>query len=337
MKQETQNELERFRDYLREQEKSSHTIEKYCRDVRKFLMFVGEEWDKNTIISFKEYLQAHYKTSSANSMLASLNSYFHFIGRQEYCVRTFRVQKRIFCDERQEMTRSDYQKLVKAAQERGDERLCAILQTIASTGIRISELSYITAESLAQGEVVIDCKGKQRVILLPQSLMLYLTQYCQKQRIVRGSIFVTKNGQAVRRQNVWADMKSVCTEAGVLPSKVYPHNLRHLFAVVFYRQCRDIARLADVLVVTSDNPRTEEPMAIIREILAGIPQTEKPVYVEENRRRAIRMTLRFAQKDDMIVLAGKGHETYQVLGTEKIHFDEREEVAACLQEEDHEQ
>ena len=182
-------------------------------------MFADEDWDKNTIISFKEYLQAHYKTSSANSMLASLNSYFHFIGRQEYCVRTFRVQKRIFCDERQEMTRSDYQKLVKAARERGDERLCAILQTIASTGIRISELSYITAESLAQGEVVIDCKGKQRVILLPQSLMLYLTQYCQKQRIVRGSIFVTKNGQAVRRQNVWADMKSVCTEAGVLPSK----------------------------------------------------------------------------------------------------------------------
>lgn len=167
LKQETQNELERFRDYLREQEKSSHTIEKYCRDVRKFLMFAGEEWDKNTIISFKEYLQAHYKTSSANSMLASLNSYFHFIGRQEYCVRTFRVQKRIFCDERREMTRSDYQKLVKAARGRGDERLCAILQTIASTGIRISELSYITAESLAQGEVVIDCKGKQRVILLP--------------------------------------------------------------------------------------------------------------------------------------------------------------------------
>ena len=182
LKQETQNELERFRDYLREQEKSSHTIEKYCRDVRKFLMFAGEEWDKNTIISFKEYLQAHYKTSSANSMLASLNSYFHFIGRQEYCVRTFRVQKRIFCDERREMTRSDYQKLVKAARGRGDERLCAILQTIASTGIRISELSYITAESLAQGEVVIDCKGKQRVILLPQSLMLYLTQYCQKKR-----------------------------------------------------------------------------------------------------------------------------------------------------------
>ena len=168
MKQKKQNELEQFRDYLRDQEKSSHTIEKYCRDVRKFLMFAGEKWDKNTIISFKEYLQTNYKTSSVNSMLASLNSYFHFIGRQEYCVRTFRVQKRIFCDERREMTRSDYQKLVKAARGRGDERLCAILQTIASTGIRISELSYITAESLAQGEVVIDCKGKQRVILLPQ-------------------------------------------------------------------------------------------------------------------------------------------------------------------------
>lgn len=247
LKQETQNELERFRDYLREQEKSSHTIEKYCRDVRKFLMFAGEEWDKNTIISFKEYLQAHYKTSSANSMLASLNSYFHFIGRQEYCVRTFRVQKRIFCDERREMTRSDYQKLVKAARGRGDERLCAILQTIASTGIRISELSYITAESLAQGEVVIDCKGKQRVILLPQSLMLYLTQYCRKQRIVRGSIFVTRSGQAVRRQNVWADMKSVCAEAGVLPSKVYPHNLRHLFAKIFYERDHDLVRLADYL------------------------------------------------------------------------------------------
>ena len=151
MKQETQNELERFRDYLREQEKSSHTIRKILQGREKVFDVVDEDWDKNTIISFKEYLQAHYKTSSANSMLASLNSYFHFIGRQEYCVRTFRVQKRIFCDERQEMTRSDYQKLVKAARERGDERLCAILQTIASTGIRISELSYITAEVAGTG------------------------------------------------------------------------------------------------------------------------------------------------------------------------------------------
>lgn len=247
MKQEKQNGLGQFGDYLREQEKSRHTIEKYCRDVRKFFVFAGEVWDKNTIISYKEYLQTHYKTSSANSMLASLNSYFHFIGKQEYCVRTFRVQKQIFCDERREMTRSDYQRLVKAAQKRGDERLCAILQTLASTGIRISELSYITAESLAQGEAVIDCKGKQRVILLPQSLMLYLTRYCQKNQIERGSIFVTKSGQAVRRQNVWADMKSVCADAGVLPSKVYPHNLRHLFARIFYERDHDLVRLADYL------------------------------------------------------------------------------------------
>ena len=209
--------------------------------------FIRLSGESESIISFKEYLQAHYKTSSANSMLASLNNYFHFIGRQEYCVRTFRVQKRIFCDERREMTRSDYQKLVKAARGRGDERLCAILQTIASTGIRISELSYITAESLAQGEVVIDCKGKQRVILLPQSLMLYLTQYCQKQRIVGGSIFVTRSGHPLCRQKVWADMKSVCAEAGVLPSKVYPHNLRHLFAKIFYERDHDLVRLADYL------------------------------------------------------------------------------------------
>lgn len=239
--------LNNYALYLREEEKSYHTIEKYCRDVRSFLSYAGDNWDKNTIISYKEKLKTKYKVSSANSMIASVNNYLHFIGKSEFCIRSFKLQKRIFCDEKQEMTLSDYQKLVNIADKHGDERLLAILQTIASTGIRISELSYITVESLSLGEAKIECKGKHRIILMPESLIKYLETYCQKQKIKKGVIFITRNGHPVGRQGVWAKMKSLCEEAGVLQSKVYPHNLRHLFAKVFYEKDHDLVRLADYL------------------------------------------------------------------------------------------
>lgn len=239
--------LRKYSSYLREQEKSCHTIEKYCRDVRKFLNFAGNSWDKNTIISYKGKLQTEYKVSSANSMIAAVNSYLYFIGKKELCIRAFKVQKQIFCDENREMTLNDYRKLINVADKNGDERLLAILQTIASTGIRVSELSYITVESLLLGEVTIECKGKQRVILMPESLIKYLEAYCRKQKITKGIIFITRSGQPVLRQNLWAKMKTLCEEAGVLKSKVYPHNLRHLFAKMFYEKDHDLVRLADYL------------------------------------------------------------------------------------------
>lgn len=163
LKLELDKELIGFQEHLREMEKSRHTIEKYSRDVRKFLDFAGTEWDKETILQYKEFLLANYKISSANSMIASLNNYFCYRGKKDYCIHAFRVQRQIFCDESKELTMSDYKKLVRTAEKRKDKRLAAIIQTLASTGMRISELSYVSVESLETKEIVIDSKGKRRV------------------------------------------------------------------------------------------------------------------------------------------------------------------------------
>lgn len=247
LKLEIDKELIGFQEHLREMEKSRHTIEKYSRDVRKFLDFAGTEWDKETILQYKEFLLANYKISSANSMIASLNNYFCYRGKKDYCIHAFRVRRQIFCDESKELTMSDYKKLVRTAEKRKDKRLAAIIQTLASTGMRISELSYVSVESLETKEIVIDSKGKRRVILIPVSLSSHLKEFCMEEGITEGAIFVTRNGQSVQRQNIWSAMKELSVEAGILPSKVYPHNLRHLFAKVFYERDHDLVRLADYL------------------------------------------------------------------------------------------
>lgn len=240
--------ITRFEAYLRSEEKSQNTIEKYVRDVRHFLSYVrGESWEREQVLQYKEYLREHYKVSSANSMLASLNCFLKYQGRRDCCVQTFRQQRRIFREEEKELSRSEYKRLVQAAEDMGNQRLSYILQTIGSTGIRIGELKYITVEALAKHMVHIHFKGKERVILLPRTLTEMLQAYCRKRNIQKGCIFITAGGQPVDRRNVWGEMKKLCKLSGVQESKVFPHNLRHLFATSYYEKEKDLVRLADFL------------------------------------------------------------------------------------------
>lgn len=241
-------ELEIFKRSLFVQGKSQNTIEKYLRDVRHFLMFAeGREISPEVVLLYKEEILKTYKVSSVNSMLVALNGYLKFIGKEECCVRVCRQQRRIFLEEERELNRKEYERLVLEARKEGKYRLCYILQTIASTGIRIGELKYITAEALKDRRVQINSKGKIRLIILPQSLVQVLKDYCRKCRIRSGSIFVTKNGRPIDRRNVWAEMKRLCEVTQIAKSKVFPHNLRHLFAKCFYEREKDLTRLADFL------------------------------------------------------------------------------------------
>ena len=196
-------------------------------------------------------LQSGYAVATINSMLTAVNGFFRFMGWEECRVRPLRRQRRIFCDEKKELTKEEYFCLLSAAEERGNQRLYCILQTIAATGIRISELPFITAEALKAGRAEVNCKGKLRVIFLTKKLCRTLRQYCRQQGILSGSVFVTKSGRPVNRSNIWAEMKKLCESAGVAAEKVFPHNLRHLFARTFYRMEKDIAKLADLLGHTS--------------------------------------------------------------------------------------
>ena len=237
-----------FEAYLQEQEKSQNTIEKYIRDVKRFLDYVDQEcWGKEQVIRYKEYLREHYKISSANSMLASLNCFLKYQGRIEWCVQIFRQQRQIFREEEKELSRSEYKRLVKEAERIGNQRLSHIMQTIGSTGIRIGELKYITVEALKKHVVCIHFKGKERVILLPKTLTDILTAYCRNRNIQKGCIFITAKGHPVDRRNVWGEMKRLCKRSGVQESKVFPHNLRHLFARCYYEKEKDLVRLADFL------------------------------------------------------------------------------------------
>lgn len=241
-------ELEAFEQYLYEQDKSKNTIEKYIRDVKKFRDFCGGcPPDRENVVHYKSFLQETYKVSSINSMLIALNCYLRFIGKGDCCIRTCRQQRRIFCDESRKLRRGEYRRLVMEAKSRGDVRLCGILQTIASTGIRVGELKYITVEALKERKVQIDFKGKVRIIILPRSVVLFLKDYCRKMHIKSGCIFITKSGRPMDRRTIWADMKVLCEAARVQASKVFPHNLRHLFAECFYEREKDLMRLADYL------------------------------------------------------------------------------------------
>lgn len=240
--------IQAFAAYLKQNEKSAATVEKYTRDVGAFCAFVGDrEIDKQTVMEYKAYLGKHYLVTSANSMLAALNAFLQYCGAGELTVKRFAVQRQIFCEEQKELTREEYYRLVGAACKQKDERLCLILQTICGTGIRVSELQYITVEAVQKGEATVTCKGKNRRILLVSALRKKLTRYAKMQKIQAGSIFITSSGKPISRNTVWRQMKSLCQQADVLPSKVFPHNLRHLFARIFYSMEKDIAKLADIL------------------------------------------------------------------------------------------
>ena len=246
--------IEEFKTYLREEERSLATVEKYLRDVRCFADFTaGGEITKGTVLNYKNKLLETYAISSANSMIAAVNSFFRFLGWYELCVKQFKVQRNAFCSEEKELTREEYLRLLEAADSKNNTRLNLIIQTICSTGIRVSELQYITAEVVKHGEAVVSCKGKTRRIFIVSTLRKKLLQYVKDKKISSGPVFVTSRGRAVSRNNVWKEMKSLCKEANVSTSKVFPHNLRHQFARTFYGIEKDIAKLADILGHSSIN------------------------------------------------------------------------------------
>ena len=245
----TGNTVQNLEQHLREEEKSKNTIEKYMRDVRAFMAFAGRnEIKKDTVVAYKNKLVSeNYAVRSINSMLASLNSLFVFLGWSDCRVKSIKLQRQIYCPEEKELTKAEYTRLVNAAKQKGNERLNLILQTICGTGIRVSELQFITVEAVRCGEAVVSLKGKTRPVFIVKDLQKKLLRYAAKQEIKSGAIFITKTGKPMSRTNIWREMKSLCEQANVNPNKVFPHNLRHLFARVFYGIEKDIAKLADIL------------------------------------------------------------------------------------------
>lgn len=237
-----------FEAYLKEEERSAATVEKYMRDVRCFADFVGERAVcKQVVMDYKSKLGERYAVSSANSMLAALNCFLRFCGWGELCVKRFKMQRQAYCSEEKELTRAEYMRLLDAARKRQNERLDLILQTICGTGIRVSELQHITVEAVKRGEAVVCCKGKSRRIFIVSELKKRLLSYVKRKGISHGTVFVTRHGRPLSRNNIWREMKSLCRQANVSPTKVFPHNLRHLFARTFYGIEKDIAKLADIL------------------------------------------------------------------------------------------
>ena len=246
---EFQEKLCLFRNYLLGEERSAATIEKYGRDVLAFLSWLSdrEEISKEVVVGYKQAIIGKYKTTSANSMLVSVNRFLDFIGKKDCQVKLFKIQRNPFRKKDKELTKEEYNRLILAAKAKSSSRLFLMIQAICSTGIRVSEHRFITREALERGRITIYNKGKERVVFLPKKLKKCLLQYCRQNGIYSGPVFVTKSGTPVNRCNVWAEMKALCKEAGVSPEKVFPHNLRHLFAVTYYRMQKDIVHRADIL------------------------------------------------------------------------------------------
>ena len=243
-----------FKEHLILEERSAATIEKYIRDVKAFSVFAdGTEITKETVIAYKKHLQESYAVRSVNSMLASINSLFVFLGWHDLKVKSIKLQQQIYCPEEKELTKAQYMRLCRAAKKNHNERLNLIIQTICGTGIRVSELQYITVEAVKKGETTVSCKAKARSVFIVKELQKKLLRYAAEQNIKSGMIFVTRTGKTISRTNIWREMKALCNEAGVNPKKVFPHNLRHLFARVFYSMEKDIAKLADILGHSSIN------------------------------------------------------------------------------------
>ena len=246
--------IDDFRKNLELQEKSTATIEKYIRDVKAFSVYAQNEViTKETVIAYKNHLQENYAVRSVNSMLASINSLFAFLNWFDLRVKSLKLQQQVFCSEEKELTRAEYKRLCQAAKQKKNERLNLIIQTICATGIRVSELQYITVEAVKCGEAIVNCKAKTRSVFIVKELKQKLLRYAAEQRIKSGMIFVTLTGKPISRTNIWREMKALCRTAGVSDKKVFPHNFRHLFARTFYRLDKDLAKLADLLGHSSIN------------------------------------------------------------------------------------
>lgn len=245
---ELEDKISGFKKHLIEQERSQYTIDKYIHDTRIFLEFVNNRnINKELVIEFKSFLGERYATSSANSMLAAVNKFLQFIGFTNLRVKPFKIQRVLFVSEEKELCRDEYICLLEAAKRQKNERLMLIVETICATGIRVSELKFITVESVSAGRAEIKCKGKFRTVFLPPKLCKLLKKYIQKQKITAGAVFITRNGKQLDRSNIWRDMKKLCSLTSVSPQKVFPHNLRHLFARTYYSLEKDLSRLADIL------------------------------------------------------------------------------------------
>lgn len=246
-------EIKEFANYLCREEKSAATQEKYLRDVRVFCDYADDnETTKELVVAWKKQLvESGYAVRSINSMLASVNSFLDFFGLSNCKAKNIRMQQQTYCTEDKELTKVEYLRLLAVSKK--NEQLNLVLQTICGTGIRVSELRYFTIEAIRYGEVTVDCKGKTRTILVPGKLKSILMNYAKKHGITTGAIFVTRTGKTLNRSNIWSAMKKLCEAAGVKPSKVFPHNLRKLFARTFYGIEKDIAKLADILGHSSIN------------------------------------------------------------------------------------
>ena len=251
----TDKQLLEFSIYLKSEEKSENTIGKYIRDVKAFANYLdGKEITKETVVTYKNKLiSENYAVRSINSMLASINCLFLFLGWEDLKVKVIKQQRQIYCPEEKELTKAEYMRLVNAAKKKGNERLNLIIQTICGTGIRVGELQYITVEAVKCGEAIVTLKGKTRSVFIVRELQRKLLQYATVNKISSGAIFITRNGKPVSRTNIWREMKRLCVQADVNPQKVFPHNLRHLFARTFYGIEKDIVKLADILGHSSIN------------------------------------------------------------------------------------
>jgi len=268
----TEKILEKYKKYLREEEKSIATISKYIRDIRKLADYAGKrEITKKLVLDYKEDLRINkkYKLSSINSFLIAVNRFLEYMGWYGMRVKTYSIQREVFAPAGRDLSLQEYMKLVYAAKYKGKKRLAMVIQTICATGIRISELSNVTVDSVRQGGVDIYFKRKQRKVLLPKKFKRMLVKYIKENNINDGIVFCTSSGKALDRSNLWREMKALGSKADVTKEKVFPHNLRHLFARTFYRVCKDVSKLADVLGHSNINTTR------IYLISTGIEHTER--------------------------------------------------------------
>ena len=245
----TKEHIVSFGQFLQEDERSAATVEKYLREVRLFAAFLEDrEVSKTSVAQWKANLLAkNYNPTTINGKLSAIDRFLSFMGWEDCRVKHLRLQRRLFRESNRELTKEKYGRLIATAEEHGKERLSLLMETICATGIRVSEVRYITVEAAQAGKAEISLKGKIRTNLLPGKLCRKLLKYARKNKIAAGELFLTRSGRPLSRKQIWAEMKAICEKAGVEPGKVFPHNLRHLFARIFYRVCRDVARLADVL------------------------------------------------------------------------------------------
>lgn len=250
----TKNLVEKFKQYLIEEEKAGATVEKYIRDISAFAVWCDEaELSKSLVLRYKQEMMEKYAPASVNSVLSSLNSFFEYNEWHGLKVKMLKIQKQIFAERSKELTKSEYERLLSAAKQKRNRRLYYLMQTICSSGIRVSELAFITVDAVSKRQATIKCKGKMRVVILPKDLCTMLLKYIKEEKITSGPVFITKTGKPLDRSTIWKMMKELCESAGVERAKVFPHNLRHLFARTYYSIQKDIVRLADILGHSSIN------------------------------------------------------------------------------------